>query len=183
MQELERVINIYHTGFIVCLVLACVLFAVSLFLFFRFNIRGIIDMKTGRGAKKTIQKMEEINAKTGKLRQDMVSHTPSALKAEDRIAYPVTAPNLEVQAEARTLREGGGREVSGSGAVSQGTYDSGITEPLGSDGSQETTLLYQQETSVLSQDMLKQAEQSEVKLPGVFKVGKEIMWIHTEEVL
>lgn len=68
MQELERLINIYHMAFIVFLILAILFFIISVILFFRFNIRGIFDMKTGRGARKTIQKMEELNAQTGKLR-------------------------------------------------------------------------------------------------------------------
>ncbi|WP_346911243.1 hypothetical protein [Faecalicatena orotica] len=180
MQELEKMINIYHTGFTVCLILACIFFAVSCVLFFRFNIRGIIDMKTGRGAKKTIQKMEEINAKTGKLRQDMVSHTPSSLSPEERISYPVTAPNLNVQAEARVQGSTGVHQES----VHAGAQPGQITEPLGGDGSQETTLLYQsEETTVLSQNLQKQAAEPEVTLPGPFKIIKETMWVHTEEVL
>lgn len=173
MQELEKMINIYHNGFIICLILACVFFAMSVLMFFKFDIRKIIDMKTGRGAKKTIQKMEEINARTGKLRQDMVSHTPSMLRPEDRIAYPVTAPDLAVQAQAAR---------GGSGV--QNPY----TEPL-SEGSQETTILNQSnETTILSQNMTAMDEpadtqQPEIKLPGAFKIEKEIMWIHTEEVL
>ena len=170
MQELEKMINIYHTGFIVCLVLACVFFAVSVLLFFKFNIRRIIDMKTGRGAKRTIQKMEEINARTGKLRQDMVSHTPSVLRPEDRIAYPVTAPNLNVQAEAASRN--GGAAGNSIGSAAPGTV------------SQETTVLNQSgETTVLSQNILDQAVQPEIKLPGPFKIIKEVMWVHTEEVL
>lgn len=196
MQELEKMINIYHTGFIVCLVLACVFFAVSVLLFFKFNIRRIIDMKTGRGAKRTIQKMEEINARTGKLRQDMVSHTPSVLRPEDRIAYPVTAPNLNIQAEAAS-RNGGAAgnsigsaapgTVSGrqySGQISEQSAQSQVTEKLVDDGSQETTVLNQSgETTVLSQNILDQVVQPEIKLPGPFKIIKEVMWVHTEEVL
>ena len=59
MQELEQLIKIYHAAFIAFLVLAVVFFVTSVILFFKFNIRGIFDMKTGRGARKTIQKMKE----------------------------------------------------------------------------------------------------------------------------
>ena len=51
MQELERMINVYHTAYIVFLVLTIVLFCLTVFMFFKFDIRKIIDMKTGRGKK------------------------------------------------------------------------------------------------------------------------------------
>lgn len=142
MRELERMIEIYHTGFIVCLILACVFFAAAAIMFFKFDIRRIIDMKTGRGARKSIQKMEEINAKTGKLRQDMVSHTPAMLRPEDRIAYPRTASNLQEQT------------------------DTAVPE-----------------TSILSQDSETADKRKESSLPGYFVIKKEMMWVHTEEVL
>lgn len=179
MQELEKMINVYHIGFTVCLILSCVFFIVSVILFFKFDIRKIIDMKTGRGAKKTIQKMEEINAKTGKLRQDMVSHTPSVLRSEDRIAYPVTEANLDVQAEAARQRNSGAGRMSEDKNTAQNAYTESLEE-----GAQDTTLLCQSgETTLLAQNMQQQIQQREIKLPGAFKIEKEIMWIHTEEVL
>lgn len=170
MQELERMIDLYHTAFIVCLVLTCVFTAVSVFLFFKFDIKKILDMKTGRGAKKTIQKMEEINARTGKLRQDMVSYTPPVLKADERITYPTTSPNLAQQSQ---------------GSVTQPVTESAAqTAPLSDTGEQETTLLYQSsETTVLSHYPPAQPAKKELNLPGAFNIERELMWVHTEEVL
>ena len=90
MQEMEKIINLYHIGFLICLALSMIFLLVTVFLFFKFDIRNIIDLKTGRGAKKTIQKMEELNAKTGKLRQEMAAQTPSVLRPEERIVFPPT---------------------------------------------------------------------------------------------
>ena len=103
MQELERMINVYHTAYIVFLVLTIVLFCLTVFMFFKFDIRKIVDMKTGRGKKKSIQRMEEINAQTGKLRQE-VADTPSRLKPEERITYPVTEQHLNVQVSTQDNR-------------------------------------------------------------------------------
>lgn len=154
MQELERMIKIYHTAFTICLILGIILLAISIFLFFKFDIRQIIDMKTGRGAKKTIQKMAEINARTGKLRQDMVSHTPLSLKPEDRITYPVTSAMPTIEPE---------------------------TAPL---GTTETEVLYQEpETTVLSENSTEMKERKKQKISGRFKIEKEIIWIHTKEML
>lgn len=111
-------------------------------------------MKTGRGAKKTIQKMAEINARTGKLRQDMVSHTPLSLKPEDRITYPVTSAMPTIEPE---------------------------TAPL---GTTETEVLYQEpETTVLSENSTEMKERKKQKISGRFKIEKEIIWIHTKEML
>lgn len=171
MQELERMIKIYHIAFIVFLILTIVFLLLSVILFFRFNIRGIFDMRTGRGAKRTIQKMQELNDQTGKLREDVVNYTASRLASEDRIQLPPIT-----QKETKPLAR-------------PGSYGDGSQETTllhGGDGSQETTLLYggdnSQETTVLSQN---QNIQQPVKLdlPGAFKIEKELMWINTKEIL
>ena len=216
MQELERMINIYHTAFIVFLILTIVFLAVSIFLFFKFNIRGIFDMRTGRGARKTIQKMQEMNAQTGKLRQDVVNHTPVHLSAEDRISAPVTekrsvTPPAENRASAHVqppvyaADDGSQRTevLSGQGTGTeetallqgQGSEETTLLQGQGSEettllqgqGSEETTLLSGQdspETTVLSSQPIQETPQPEqVKLPGAFTIEKEIMWVHTEEVI
>lgn len=171
---MERMIEVYHAAYLVCLVLGLIFLALTVFLFFKFNIRRIIDMKTGRSEKRTIERMEQINAMTGKLRQDMVPRTSSELAPADRITYPITSPNLQVD-------------------------NQDYTAPLNqSDNSPETTLLSAgQETSVLSQDaettllsheaettvLSEHSQVPEKKLPGMFKVEKEILWTHAQEVL
>lgn len=169
MQELERMIKIYHTAFIVFLILTILFMVVSVVLFFRFNIRGIFDMRTGRGARKTIQKMQEINAQTGKLRQDVVTHTPVNLQGAERISAPPTEKRIKEAQETEALSNQGSQE----------------TTLLSDQGSQETTLLHDyNETTVLSSELTKETPQPESKkLPGAFKIEKEIIWIHTEEML
>ena len=180
MQELERLINIYHMAFIVFLILAILFFIISVILFFRFNIRGIFDMRTGRGARKTIQKMEELNAQTGKLRQDVVYNTPVSLSPEDRIAFPPTERRLDALANVQNA-------VSDEQPAYEQVYeDSQKTELLSEQGAGETTLLQQNNDNYnLSQEKAEDVPQPEkdVKIPGVFKIEKNLMWIHTEEVL
>lgn len=97
MQEMEKIISLYHTGFLVCFVLFIVFLLTTVLMFLKFDIQNVIDLRTGRGAKRTIQKMEEINAKTGKLRHEMVVQTPSVLRPEERIVFPPTEKNLKAQ--------------------------------------------------------------------------------------
>lgn len=192
MQELERMIKIYHTAFVVCLVLGILFLIIAVFMFFKFDIKKIVDMRTGRGAKKTIQKMEEINARTGKLRQDMVPHTPLRLNPDERITYPVTAANPTPPGTAPKAEPGQTERmqsnVSQQNVASQNVNTaadgSGETELLSNAGNDETTILYHEsETTVLSANMTQETQQRKPVLPGAFKIEKEIIWIHTNEIL
>ena len=98
MQEAEQLISLYHTGFIVCLCLAVLSAVLSIVLFFVLDIRGVFDFMTGRAEKRTIRKMQEENAKTGKLREEY--HDPGSSAELYRtpsgsippVIYPVTEP-------------------------------------------------------------------------------------------
>lgn len=197
MQELEKMINIYHTAFIVFLILTIVFLVVSIVLFFVFNIPSIFDMKTGRGAKRKIREMKELNDQTGKLRQDVAANTPVRLAAEERISAPPTEkrrnvfhdqerPAQNVQTQASSYQE---KSQANIDSYSEGSQETTLL----SEGSQETMLLSEQgttlldtynEITILSSDQTMDIPQSEQKkLPGAFKIDKEIIWIHTEEML
>lgn len=183
MQELEQLIKIYHAAFIAFLVLAVVFFVISVILFFKFNIRGIFDMKTGRGARKTIQKMKELNAQTGKLRQDVVSNTPVRLSSEERISAPPTEKRADIFPDQQI-------QNSSVTSVQQETEDvwdgSQKTELLSDQGLDQTVLLHSyNETSDLPTEKAADNPQPErkTKLPGVFIIERNLMWVHTEEVL
>lgn len=77
MGDTEQLISLFHTGFIICLVLTILFVALSIFLFFFLRIRNVFDNMTGRAEKRTIRMMEEENAKTGKLRQDYLAANTS----------------------------------------------------------------------------------------------------------
>ena len=64
MEETQQLISLFHTGFIICLVLTILFAALSIFLFFFLRIRNVFDNMTGRAEKRTIRMMEEENAKT-----------------------------------------------------------------------------------------------------------------------
>ena len=77
-MQSEQIINILHIGFIICLVLTILFAALSVFFFFQFKIRDVFNAITGRAQRKSVQQMEEENAKTGKLRQDYYSAPTSS---------------------------------------------------------------------------------------------------------
>lgn len=77
-METEQLIGVYHTGFIVCLILTILFVALSVLLFFKLRIRDVFNFMTGRAEKMTIRRMEEENAKTGKLRQEYLNPATSS---------------------------------------------------------------------------------------------------------
>lgn len=181
MQELEQMIDIYHAAFLIFLILAILFLIVSIVLFFRFNIRGIFDMRTGRGARRTIQKMKELNDQTGKLRQSVGTSGAITAQSEHHIAAPEAGNQATYSsAQAQPVSERRQPENSYTGGSRK-------TDGLMEDGSSETTLLSSDdETTLLSQNQNqeKEAKQPEKpELPGAFKIEKEILWVHTEEIL
>ena len=65
LMQSEQIINILHIGFIICLVLTILFAALSVFFFFQFKICDVFNAITGRAQRKSVQQMEEENAKTG----------------------------------------------------------------------------------------------------------------------
>lgn len=115
MAKAESLIKIYQICFYISLVVTILGLANAAFLFFRFDVRGIFEIRTGRAAKRTIRKMAEANASTGRLRPVEMDFTTGGLltgetggtattplKPTDNTAPPV--PNLPKPA--RTGRTG-----------------------------------------------------------------------------
>lgn len=228
MQKLEQMINIYHTAFIIFLVLTILFLLLSIFLFFKLNIREIYDMRTGRGARRKIQEMEEINERTGKLRDEVVQKNYDAPEY-DIMPQSKSEPLQEMKHKV-TYQEGGRAAasvdrspvvevVSGMEETSLLNDESATTllsdesaTTLLSDESQttllsddsQTTLLSgdsqitllsgESETSVLDNHELTEnegtsqlergsvSEEKEEKV-GTFNIEKEVMLIHTDEIL
>ena len=70
MEQINRALDFYKLGFRISMIAAILGFALAVFFFFRFNIRGIFQLMTGRAKAKTVKNREERNEKTGKLRDD-----------------------------------------------------------------------------------------------------------------
>ena len=70
MEQINRALDFYRLGFRISMIVAIVGFALAVFFFFRFNIREIFLLMTGRAKAKTVKNLEERNEKTGKLRDD-----------------------------------------------------------------------------------------------------------------
>lgn len=198
-MQSEQIINILHIGFIICLVLTILFAALSVFFFFQFKICDVFNAITGRAQRKSVQQMEEENAKTGKLRQDYYSApTSSDLYTTPSGRIP---PVMSAQQAAGGQADGAayteqvyhsadpeGREhtmqlhtaqqaASDNGGSEATTLLNGGTTAQRNAGFGETTLLTpEMEASFV------QAKTNE-KPEWNFVIKKEIMEIHTNEII
>lgn len=205
-------INLYHTGFIVCLCLMILFIGISIILFFVFRIRDVFDFMTGRGQKRTIRMMEEANARTGKLREDYIPNTSSDLQRTPSgsipaVSYPVTQPtDTGREPTAKIPRQVSAEEktYAPTAAPSEGSEE---TELLMDMGSEETQLLMDmgaEETQLLDSTVAERAEAAadpgygetvvlsscqsddaagKGRFPGQFIIIKDTMLIHTDELI
>lgn len=189
MQEAEQLISLYHTGFIVCLCLAILFAVLSVIIFFVFDIRGVFDFMTGRAEKRTIRKMEEENARTGKLREEYhepgssadLYRTPSG--SIPPVIYPVTEPaNTGVEKTEKMYPPAG--IDAGSEETTLLAENAGIEETTllnsGEESFGETVLLTPgMKQAIASADEKKEKKDSLRK----FIITKENIWIHTNELI
>lgn len=170
MQQIQQQINMFHTLFYVCLGLCIVFLILSVIFFFKFDIRNIFNARTGRSLRKTVQSMEEKNARTGSLRR--------------AVGRGYTG----------TLARSGGIGKSGSlskrfGKVRKADMNELIqppsrpTEALQTEqkntSSMETQVLSPEDLVPTLEQIQKEADQSY----GMFRIEKYTMLIHTDEMV
>ncbi|MCD8077458.1 MAG: hypothetical protein LUE63_03625 [Lachnospiraceae bacterium] len=67
MNSAEKLISQYHTGCLVCLGLAMIFLAVTVFLFVHFHIPALFAARSGRIRKRSIREIEARNARSDRL--------------------------------------------------------------------------------------------------------------------
>lgn len=75
MEQIQQQINLFHTLFYVCLGICIFCLILSIIFFFEFDIMNIFNARTGRSVKKTVQQVEEMNARIEDIIQpSLISH-------------------------------------------------------------------------------------------------------------
>ena len=168
MQQIQQQINLFHNLYFVCLGICIFCLALSIFFFFKFNIRNIFNTRTGRSVKKTVQKVEEMNARTGQLRR------------------PVNRGNTGNLGRSGSLGKKRAVRKANMDEIIQPPPSAGATEPL--DAGMATDVLDAGATGVLSPEeqsiMTAARAQEEVDESfGMFRIDKYMIFIHTDEVV
>ncbi len=166
--------NIWQLLFIILLVAGIICFVLAVLFFFLFDIPGVYLLKTGKGARKTIKKMEEINAETGRLRkvnEYMVSQVATGNTAEtgEQMDPALHQPFQATSATVDNASSEGGNQ----------------TTVLGQNGS---TVMASNETTVLNAnaEYADAADNSYVykrETNGKFDVTFSLVFTHSDEII
>lgn len=151
----ENMISLYHTGFQICAGLAVFFLLLTVFLFFKFKIPALFSARSGRAMRKTIREIEENNARTGRLRN------PQEMGMEGiRKGVTITYEEKKKTGTLSNRLSGKSRKLAqqeAAGAPPAEAYeDAGATDVL---------------------------EKKERTAPIRFVIEKDIMLIHSDEVL
>ncbi|HIX36606.1 MAG TPA: hypothetical protein H9738_01870 [Candidatus Blautia pullistercoris] len=172
MQQIQQQIDTFHTLFYVCLGLCIAFLILSVIFFFKFDIRNIFNTKTGRSVRKTVQSMEEKNARTGSLRRPAGRGYTGTLARSGGIG--------RTGGLSPSKRLGKVRNVDMNDLIQP---PSRPTEALGTEqqsaSSMETQVLSPEDLASTLEQIQKEADQSH----GMFRIEKYIMLIHTDEVV
>jgi hypothetical protein len=158
--------NVFGTAFVILLMLAIIFLLISVLLFFKFDIRGIWALKSGKAVKKSIQEIEESVAMSGNLRNKKLSMVPRDSMELSRELARLQAPVVEVANYSEAVQQPEQREIyvpkpsvpswSDEGAGATSLLDNGENEAttLLDEGANQTTLLGEEvdQTTLLSQD-------------------------------
>lgn len=90
MENAQNLINFYKAGFYVCLAIAALGAAGAVFLFFKFDIRRIISIRTGHAQQEKVREIKAKNSRTDHLRD--TSRKLASAGNPAGIAAPETAP-------------------------------------------------------------------------------------------
>ncbi|MEE1444899.1 MAG: hypothetical protein UGF43_15010 [Blautia sp.] len=74
MEQIQQQISLFHTLFYVCLGICIFCLILSIIFFFKFDIVNIFNARTGRSVKKTVQQVEEMNARM----EDIIQPPPAS---------------------------------------------------------------------------------------------------------
>lgn len=99
MEQIQQQISLFHTLFYVCLGICIFCLILSIIFFFKFDIVNIFNARTGRSVKKTVQQVEEMNA-----------------RMEDIIQPPPASPTAPLSS-GMSVGSAGATEVLGAGAT------------------------------------------------------------------
>lgn len=165
MQQIQQQINLFHTLFYVCLGLSIFCLVLSIFFFFKFDIRNIFNARTGRSVKKTVQRVEKMNAKTGPFRRPVGRGNTGTLSRSGNLG--------------KSRKLSGVRQVNTEDIIQPPSQP---TEPLSNAYTEEAgaaEVLHMEKREALTPE---KAQQEVDESFGMFRIEKCILLIHTDEV-
>lgn len=190
MNDVIGRISLYHNLFQICLILSIIFLVVAVNVFFMLDIRFTLGYLTGRSAKKQIKELEEANAASGRLisKGKSMQYVAQEMK-NDMGVRQAAAPGIRkvehaVQPAVIPIIPQETRQTEAF--FGQGTEGTQLLHTL------ETSLLQENATEVLAENKMNYQNEMEGSTAvleektasmGRFMIIRELMLIHTEEVI
>ena len=140
MQRLESQISMYHTIFMICIVLFVLFLLVDIFLFIKLDIRKVIGFLTGKTARKTIEEMKAGGFGESARLSGKVSGTKKKKKAKDSKSK---RKGMDIMTPSGQIKLPGSDEVmqSTGSDITDVLHGSEPTDPIAEETSSATDIL------------------------------------------
>lgn len=200
MEEITRKIELYHNLFLGCLLLCILCVIVAVTIFFVLDIRNVLGYLTGRKARKQIQRLEEVNASSGRLmprERTNMQYVAQEMQEDMGVRGAVTPGARKVEHVIQGAPPGD-KAVRQQAEMQPDTGGTAETSLLGEySGEQETSLLTggsqeappeaaeeaaEQEAPVINDGSTATLQNTAGQI-GTFRIEREIILIHAEEVI
>ncbi len=196
MEDFAGKIELYHNLFFACLAVCIVCAVIAVVIFIILDIKSVVGFLTGRRAKKQIQKLEENNASSGRLfrkSRGNMQYVDRQMKEDMGVRGTATPGARKVE---HVVSTGQRQEFSDSENQtfaqqdSQGAENTSVLETDEAD--KGTALLYKKDDAEEKQgdsqsgrknDFSTEILSGKGNAKGAFRIEKEIILIHSEEVI
>ena len=199
MENTEQLIAIYHTGFIVSIIVMFIGLALAVLFFFLFDIKNIFMIRTGRAKQKSIADMQQRNLQTGKLssspytdsgeirnkkeRRKTGAFKTGAFRFSDKKQGDVVQPVQPVKRQPEATVALSNNDISGQ------AMETSLLAETNNSASKEEALLNMESpqyeapgTTVLAGDD-RQQMQAPTSVKPKFTVTERTIVIHTSEII
>lgn len=191
-MDAVELISLYNTLFYVFLGIAALGLALAVFFFFYFDIPMVFSMMTGRSKEKTIQRMQEKNAKTGNMRYQYPNHTgdvKTGRTGRTGQSKRLEKPERRVKTEELSGLEEAAAKAQVAHILAQAEepetalLQPEATETVVLNAASETVVLNVAAPQYSNDDDLGQTEMLQPKVAPNFRfdITQAVMLIHTEE--
>lgn len=179
MNDISAKISLYHNLFQICLISALVFLVLAVVLFFVLDMRSTIGYLTGRRAKKGIKELEAVTALSGRLmpkERTNMQYVAQEMKDDMGVRQKARPGIRKVEHAVEVAVQPNAQEQQPTAATQTSAVEETATEVL-----KENTV--EQKVVAMNQKASTAALNQDSGTLGRFVVVRELIMIHTEEVI
>lgn len=179
MNDISQKISLYHNLFQICLILALVFLVLAVVVFFVLDIRSTIGYLSGRRAKKGIKELEAVTALSGRLmpkERNNMQYVAQEMKDDMGVRQKARPGIRKVEHAVEVAAQPAAKEQTPVTMAQTSSYAEPATDVL-------NVNVVEPEVSVVNEHSSTAMLNSGVRTQGKFVIVRELMMIHTEEVI